>query len=135
MRSLKVGFSLVLICLLAAGQTALDNATILKLVKAGIGEDTIVGMVNQQQGRYALSADDMIALKTAGVSDKIIAAMVVRNNSTSGQPPTPTAPTSSTVYPSPLILHDASPIRLRLNRNLSSEDAKAGDSVDFEVLD
>src|SRR5437016_7918282 len=77
----------------------------------------------------------MIALKNAGVSDKIIAAMVVRNNATSGQPPTPTAPTSSTVYPSPLILHDASPIRLRLNRNLSSDDAKAGDAVDFEVLD
>src|SRR3989442_8376872 len=121
------------VCLYA--QEVLNNATILKLVKAGIGEDTIVGMVNQQQGRYVLSADDVIALKTAGVSDKIIAAMVVRNNATSGQPPTPTAPTSSTVYPSPLILHDASPIRLRLNRNLSSEDAKAGDAVDFEVLD
>src|SRR3989454_2353239 len=121
------------VCLYA--QEVLNNATILKLVKAGIGEDTIVGMVNQQQGRYALSADDMIALKTAGVSDKIIAVMVVRNNSTSGQPPTPNPTTSSTVDPSPLILHDASPIRLRLNRNLSSEDAKAGDSVDFEVLD
>jgi len=83
------------VCLYA--QEVLNNETILKLVKAGIGEDTIVGMVNQQQGRYALSADDMIAMKTAGVSDKIIAAMVVRNNSTSGQPPTPTAPTRSTV--------------------------------------
>jgi hypothetical protein len=94
-------------------------------------------MVNQQPGRYALSADDMIALKNAGVSDKIIAAMVVRNGASNVQPaqPSPSGPTASTVYPSPLLLHDATPIRLRLNRNLSSEDAKAGDSVDFEVLD
>jgi hypothetical protein len=35
----------------------------------------------------------------------------------------------------PLILHDATPIRLRLSRNLSSADAKTGETVDFEVLD
>src|SRR5258708_4249388 len=134
LRLLRLTLSPLVICALLCCQASLDNATILKFVKAGIGEDTIVGMVNQQQGRYALSADDMIALKTAGVSDKIIAAMFVRNGGANVQPPTtPVAP--STVYPSPLILHDASPIRLRLNRNLSSEDAKAGDSVDFEVLD
>jgi hypothetical protein len=34
-----------------------------------------------------------------------------------------------------LILHDATPIRLRLSRNLSSADAKTGETVDFEVLD
>jgi hypothetical protein len=32
-------------------------------------------------------------------------------------------------------LQDGTPIRLRLARNLSSADAKTGDSVDFEVLD
>jgi hypothetical protein len=31
-------------------QEVLDNEIILKLVKAGIGEDTIVGMVNRQPG-------------------------------------------------------------------------------------
>jgi hypothetical protein len=35
----------------------------------------------------------------------------------------------------PLTLHDATPIRLRLSRNLSSADAKVGENVDFEVLD
>ncbi|HET9320172.1 MAG TPA: hypothetical protein VFO27_10355 [Bryobacteraceae bacterium] len=54
-------------------QDPLTNETILKLVKAGIGEDTIVSMVNQQPGKYSLSADGLVALKTAGVSDKILA--------------------------------------------------------------
>jgi hypothetical protein len=34
-----------------------------------------------------------------------------------------------------LVLHDATPVRLRLNRNLSSADAKEGETADFEVLD
>jgi hypothetical protein len=95
-------------------------------------------MVNQQPGAFALSTDDMAALKRAGVTEKIIAAMIVRNGASTTQPLTPSTPiatTSSTVYPSPLILHDATPIRLRLNRNLSSADAKTGDNIDFEVLD
>jgi hypothetical protein len=35
----------------------------------------------------------------------------------------------------PFMLHDGTPIRLRLNRNLSSADAKVGESADFEVLE
>ena len=32
-------------------------------------------------------------------------------------------------------LHDATPVRLKLSRNLSSADAKVGETVDFEVLE
>src|SRR5262245_37786674 len=35
----------------------------------------------------------------------------------------------------PFVLHDGTPIRLRLNRNVSSADAKVGESVDFEGLE
>jgi len=51
----------------ADGQALLDNATIGKLVKAGVAEHTIVAIVNQQPGNCALSSDDMITLKKAGV--------------------------------------------------------------------
>jgi hypothetical protein len=33
------------------------------------------------------------------------------------------------------VLHESTPLRLRLNRNLTSADAKVGESVDFEVLE
>jgi hypothetical protein len=33
------------------------------------------------------------------------------------------------------VLDDGTPIKLRLNRNLSSADAKTGDSIDFEVVE
>jgi len=56
----------------------LSNDSIVKLVKAGLGEDTIISMVNTQPGKYSLGADDIIALKKAGVSEKIITAMLNR---------------------------------------------------------
>jgi hypothetical protein len=128
----KCVLSLALAAALAFSQEVLTNEDILKLVKAQIGEEVILGAVNNKPGKYSLTTNDMIALKQAGVSDKTIAAMVARTgsalpNAASGAP----SATSS----EPLLLHDATPVRLRLSRNLSSADAKTGDNVDFEVLD
>ena len=53
----------------AYGQALLDDATIGKLVKAGVGVETIVAII-KQPGKYALSSGDTLALKKAGVSDK-----------------------------------------------------------------
>jgi len=117
---------------------ALDNAAVLKVFKAGLSEDVIIAMINGQPGKYSVSPDDLIALKTAGVSEKIIAAMV---NKTAQPVPTP-APdaagggvASQAANPNELLLLDATPVRLRLSRNLSSADAQTGETVDFEVLD
>jgi len=66
----------------------LTNDSLVKLVKAGMGEETVVGIVNSQPGQYSLSPDSLIGLKQAGVSDKIIAAMVNRNVGTRDQEPT-----------------------------------------------
>ncbi len=80
---------------LTTAQQALNNEAIVKLVKAGLSEDLIVGMVNNQPGNYSLGADDVIALKQAGVSDKIIAAIVAKGATPTapspGVPPSPTA--------------------------------------------
>lgn len=43
--------------------------------------------------------------------------------------------TSALMAQQGFVLHDGTPLRLRLNRNLSSADAKIGDSADFEVLE
>jgi hypothetical protein len=43
--------------------------------------------------------------------------------------------TAKTLLPGQFILQDATPVKLRLTRNVSSEDAHEGDSVDFEVLE
>ena len=45
----------VLVVCLVLAQEALSNESILKLLKAGMGEDVIVGMVNSQPGRYTVT--------------------------------------------------------------------------------
>jgi len=62
-------------------QQPLTNDTLLKLTQAGIGEDVIVGMVNQQPGKYSVTDSDIAALKSSGVSQKVIAALILRTSS------------------------------------------------------
>jgi len=61
-----------------ASQT-LSNDSVVKLVKAGLSEATIINAVDAQPGDYSLGADDIISLKKAGVSEKIITAMLSKS--------------------------------------------------------
>jgi hypothetical protein len=54
----------------------LTNDSIVRMVKAGLGDDLILQTIAAQPGSYATDADAMVALKSAGVSDRIIAGMV-----------------------------------------------------------
>ena len=45
------------------------------------------------------------------------------------------APLSLSALPAPFVLHDGTPVRMRLSRTLSSQDAQIGETVDLEVLD
>ncbi|HEY6372079.1 MAG TPA: PEGA domain-containing protein [Candidatus Sulfotelmatobacter sp.] len=53
------------------------------------------------------------------------------------QPSTAQAPSSSGNYTSAkgFVLEDGTPVKLRLNRTISSADAHTGDTVDFEVIE
>jgi hypothetical protein len=64
---------------LVFSQEALTNDAIVKMVKAGLSANVIVSMVKTQPAKYTLSPDDLIALKSAGVPDIVVGAMVERN--------------------------------------------------------
>jgi len=71
-------FSLGLSVLVA--QTTLTNESIIKMVKAGLGEDIVISTIKSQGGQYSTAPDDLIALKGAGVGDKVIAAMMEKSS-------------------------------------------------------
>ena len=54
----------------------LTNESVITLVHPGVGEDAVSYAVANQPGKYLTSADALVALKTAGVSDKVIYAML-----------------------------------------------------------
>jgi hypothetical protein len=53
----------------------IDNDTIIKMSKAGLGDDLIVQTIDLQPGHYDTRPDDLITLKQAGLSDRVISAM------------------------------------------------------------
>jgi hypothetical protein len=63
---------------LLVAQQLLNNDAVVKLIKAGLSEDLIVSTINTQPGTYDTSTDGLIALKSAGVSDKVVSAIVAK---------------------------------------------------------
>ena len=89
MRKRFFTFVFLTFCPLLLAQQSLNNDSVVKLVKAGLSEELIVNTINTQPGTYDVSTDGLIALKGAGVSDKVVSAIVTK---TAGSAPAATAP-------------------------------------------
>ncbi|HTS63049.1 MAG TPA: hypothetical protein VMH28_13560 [Candidatus Acidoferrales bacterium] len=97
---------MAVLAVLCCAQAVLNNDAIIKMVKAGLGDDIVLNTIKAQPGQYAMAADDLIALKKAGVSDKVIAGMMEKAAAPSGNPlppgnaaPPPAAATAPTPAP------------------------------------
>jgi hypothetical protein len=88
---------LLAFCSLITAQQPLNNDSIIKMTKAGLSDDLITTTVNAQPCSFDTSIDGLIALKTAGVSDKVVQAIVMR---VAADKPAP-APESSNEAPTP----------------------------------
>ncbi|HEU0122254.1 MAG TPA: hypothetical protein VFQ91_17115 [Bryobacteraceae bacterium] len=62
--------------MLLLGQDSMTNDGVIKLVKSGMSEELIVNIIRQQNGVYSLGATELVQLKEAGVSEKLIAEML-----------------------------------------------------------
>jgi hypothetical protein len=75
-------------------QQTLNNNSIVKMAEAGLSDDLIIQSINTEPGNYALGASDLITLKQDGVSERVIAAMLSKADTTkhstaAGDPTTP----------------------------------------------
>lgn len=89
MRKCLLALVFLVACPLLAAQQALNNDAIIKLVKAGLSDDLILSTIGAQAGTYDTSTNGLIALKAAGVSDKVVAAIVVKAAATPEPTPIP----------------------------------------------
>ena len=62
-------------------EAPLTNAAIIKLVRAGFKEKTVVAIIYNRPNRFNLNPDKLIELKRSGVSENIILAMLAQNGS------------------------------------------------------
>jgi hypothetical protein len=77
-----------LAAILLVGQELTDESVI-AMVRAGVGEDAVTYAVANQPGKYLLSSDSLLAIKKAGVSNRIISAMLAKATATPAVPSVP----------------------------------------------
>ncbi len=78
--------AMALFLTVSLAQTFLTNDAIIKMAKAGLGDEILLSTIRTQPGRYTIAPDDLIALKGAGVSDKVIGAMIEKGAGGGGVP-------------------------------------------------
>ena len=81
--------ALMLGCAVAAAQSTqheapLTNTAVVKLTKAGFKEKTILSIIDARIPNFELSPDKMIELKRNGVTEKVIVAMLARQEGMMG---------------------------------------------------
>ena len=59
----------------------LTNSAVIRLVKAGFKEKTVIAIINSRPHRFRLETEDLIQLKRGGVSENIILNMLAQNSS------------------------------------------------------
>lgn len=101
-------------------QQGLNNFDLVRLAQSNVGDDVIINMIHTRGGQFDLSTDAIIALKSNGVSDRVIVAaqtapnVSIRTNSgtTITTPPPPPQPGVVVLQPQPatVILEPAPPV-------------------------
>lgn len=91
----------------AEAQEVLTNDSVISMVKGGLGEAVVLARIRSSPANFDTSTNSLLALKKAGVSDKVIEAMVSapRSGAAAAAPavPTPAAPSAATSAPAPSV--------------------------------
>src|SRR5262249_43417134 len=109
--------------------TALTNKDVLDMIKSGLTPEIVVAKIKASPTKFDTTPATLAELKTAGVPDSVIMAMV------QGRADTPSAvaenkPTTEFEVKVP----DGTEIEIQLKNNASGEELKIGDIVDFTVV-
>jgi hypothetical protein len=76
LRPLLIALALAAAAPAHAQAPKLTNADVVSLVKAGVGDEAVIAKIRASETAFDLSTDGLIALKSAGVSGAVMAAMI-----------------------------------------------------------
>jgi hypothetical protein len=90
MRRLLLAGTAALAILASAGPAdALTIRDIIELTRAGVGEDVLLALIEVDRGVYAIDPATLKQLKAAGVSDRVMVALVRSGREVPVEPPPP----------------------------------------------
>jgi hypothetical protein len=107
-------------------QAELTNKDVLEMVKAGLSAAIIITKIKTSPAKFDTGSATLAELKAANVPDSVILAMVEARSTTK----TP----MSSVEQVETSVPDGTEMEIQLKNNLSGQEAKVGDIVDFTVV-
>ena len=97
-RILLLSFPLLALAAPLAATTApMTNEDVIKMVKGGLGEATVLQSINAAEPGFDTSPDGLVKLKQGGVSDNVIQHILSRKTAA----PAPAAPAAAATQPPP----------------------------------
>jgi len=86
---------------LVLAQQPMNNASVIQLAKSGLSDDVIISAINASPSAFDTSTDGLMALKSVGVKDQVVGAIVMKAGSASATPAkaAPNAETAGTLAP------------------------------------
>src|SRR5262252_1657930 len=103
MKMMRVVVVLVLVAALglswpgaiSLAQEVLTNDSVIQMLKAGLPEGVVISKIKSTASKFDLKTDSLVSLKKAGVSDKVLEAMMAAGSgapATAAATPAPPAP-------------------------------------------
>ena len=86
--------------LVEQNRNMMTNYDLVRMTQSGISDDVIIGTMHSRGGRFDLSPDAMISLKSSGVSDRVL--LAVQQNGAAPPPPIVDPPHMVVVPPPPV---------------------------------
>ncbi len=102
-RALCAGLTLLLLCASPLAAEVLDNASIVRMISAGLSMDVVLLKIERSRGAFDTSSDALILLKNAHVPDGVIRAMLLKGEEPAEvQPPAVATVPALAPVPSPV---------------------------------
>jgi len=135
---LALGAVLLVSAAAAAGEaTAIRDPAVgevLRLLESGVSETVIVQWLGTTEPPREVSADDLIALRTAGASDELIQALLARVRGETPVPPPPAPETAPPAAPAQANESSVEPVRFEI-RYLATYDPQQASADLFLYVD
>lgn len=107
----------------------LTNKDVTDLLKSGVSAEIVVAKIKSSKTNFDTSTTALQDMKTAGVPESVVLAMIQAGMPAPVAPPSPIATSLKQV-----VVDDGTPVEIELLAEASSEKMKTGDIVNFKVV-
>jgi hypothetical protein len=107
-------------------EQAITNKDVTELLKSGLSAEIVVAKIRSSKTNFDTSPAALQELKTVGVPESVVLAMI--------QAGTPTTEQPKATVTKEIVVDDGTPVEIELLAEASSEKMKAGDIVNFKVV-